>query len=55
VIAIVDEATAAADLVRSKDSRVPVVVVRGLDRFVTTDDGPGAIALRRPPTEDLFR
>jgi coenzyme F420-0:L-glutamate ligase/coenzyme F420-1:gamma-L-glutamate ligase len=55
MIAIADEAAAAADLVRSKDSGVPVVIVRGLDRFVTVDDGPGAIALRRPQDEDLFR
>jgi coenzyme F420-0:L-glutamate ligase/coenzyme F420-1:gamma-L-glutamate ligase len=55
VIAIADEAAAAADLVRGKDSRVPVAIVRGLDRFVTTDDGPGAAALRRPQGEDLFR
>ncbi len=55
VIAVADEAAAAADLVRSKDSRVPAVVVRGLSRFVTADDGPGAMALRRPPVEDLFR
>jgi coenzyme F420-0:L-glutamate ligase / coenzyme F420-1:gamma-L-glutamate ligase len=54
-IALADEAAAAADLVRSKDSRIPAVVVRGLDRFVTSDDGPGAVALRRPPHEDLFR
>ena len=55
VIAVADEAAAAADLVRSKDSRVPAVIVRGLDRFVTSDDGPGAASLRRPRHEDLFR
>lgn len=55
MIAVADEAAAAADLVRSKDSRVPAVIVRGLGRFVTPDDGPGAIVLRRPPQEDLFR
>jgi len=55
LIAIADQAAAAADLVRSKDSRVPVVVLRGLDRFVTSEDGPGAAPLRRPPAEDLFR
>jgi coenzyme F420-0:L-glutamate ligase/coenzyme F420-1:gamma-L-glutamate ligase len=55
VIAIADEAASAADLVRSKDSQVPVAIVRGLDRFVTTDDGPGATAIRRPRDEDLFR
>ena len=55
LIAIADEAAAAADLARSKDSRVPVVVLRGLSRFVTREDGPGAAALRRPRDEDLFR
>lgn len=55
MIAVADEAAAAADLVRSKDSRVPAVIVRGLDRFVTSGDGPGAAALRRPRDEDLFR
>jgi hypothetical protein len=32
-----------------------VVILRGLDRFVTAGDGPGAAALRRPRDEDLFR
>jgi coenzyme F420-0:L-glutamate ligase / coenzyme F420-1:gamma-L-glutamate ligase len=54
-IAIADEAAAAADLVRGKDSRVPAVIVRGLERFVTSGDGPGGQALRRPRAEDLFR
>jgi coenzyme F420-0:L-glutamate ligase/coenzyme F420-1:gamma-L-glutamate ligase len=53
-IAVADEAAAAADLVRSNDSREPAVVVRGLERHVTDDDGPGALALVRPPDEDLF-
>ena len=53
-IAIADEAAAAADLARTKDSREPAVVVRGLERHVTPDDGPGAAALLRPPVEDLF-
>lgn len=55
LIAVADEAAAAADLIRSKDSRIPVVIIRGLDRFVTNEDGPGAAALRRPRDEDLFR
>ncbi len=55
LIAIADEAAAAADLVRDKASRVPVAIVRGLGRFVTEEDGPGAAALRRPRDEDLFR
>ncbi|MBA3420604.1 MAG: coenzyme F420-0:L-glutamate ligase, partial [Thermoleophilaceae bacterium] len=50
-----DAAAAAADLVRSKDSDEPAVLVRGLERLVTREDGPGAAALRRPPEEDLFR
>jgi coenzyme F420-0:L-glutamate ligase / coenzyme F420-1:gamma-L-glutamate ligase len=54
VIAIADEAAAAADLVRDKTSREPAVVVRGLSRHVTDDDGPGAAALIRPVAEDLF-
>jgi coenzyme F420-0:L-glutamate ligase/coenzyme F420-1:gamma-L-glutamate ligase len=55
LIAVADEAAAAADLVRGKDSGIPAVILRGLDRFVTTEDGPGAAALRRPRDEDLFR
>lgn len=53
-IAIADEAAAAADLARDKTSGLPVVVIRGLERFVTRADGPGAAALRRPESEDLF-
>jgi coenzyme F420-0:L-glutamate ligase/coenzyme F420-1:gamma-L-glutamate ligase len=54
-IAIADEAAAAADLVRDKASGVPAAVVRGLGRYLTAEDGPGAAALRRPRDEDLFR
>jgi coenzyme F420-0:L-glutamate ligase / coenzyme F420-1:gamma-L-glutamate ligase len=54
-IGVADEVTAAADLVRDKDAGVPVAIVRGLGRFVTADDGPGAAALRRPREGDLFR
>src|SRR4051794_7140675 len=53
-IAIADEAASAADLARAKDSREPVVVLRGLERHVTPDDGPGVAALLRDPAEDLF-
>jgi len=55
LIAIADEAAAAADLVRGKADGVPAVVVRGLGHHVSAEDGPGAAALRRPPAEDLFR
>ena len=54
-IAVADEAASAADLVRNKGSREPAVLVRGLERHVTEDDGPGAAALLRPVEEDLFR
>jgi coenzyme F420-0:L-glutamate ligase / coenzyme F420-1:gamma-L-glutamate ligase len=55
LIAIADEAAGAADLVRDKASRVPAALVRGLERWIGEDDGPGAAALRRPADEDLFR
>jgi coenzyme F420-0:L-glutamate ligase/coenzyme F420-1:gamma-L-glutamate ligase len=55
LIAIADEAAAAADLIRNKASRVPAVVIRGLARHITAEDGPGAVALNRPKGEDLFR
>ena len=54
VIAVADAAAAAADLARTKDSADPAVLVRGLGRYVSAEDGPGAGALRRPPEEDLF-
>ena len=40
---------------QTRRAAVPAAVVRGLDRFVTAEDGPGAAALRRPRDEDLFR
>jgi len=55
LIAVADQAAAAADLVRDKASRTPAAIVRGLDRYVSAEDGPGAAALRRPKDEDLFR
>jgi coenzyme F420-0:L-glutamate ligase/coenzyme F420-1:gamma-L-glutamate ligase len=55
LIAIADEVAAAADLVRGKDEGVPAAIARGLERYVGAEDGPGAAALRRPPSEDLFR
>jgi coenzyme F420-0:L-glutamate ligase / coenzyme F420-1:gamma-L-glutamate ligase len=54
-IAIADAAAGAADLARSKDSRQPAVLIRGLERYVTAEDGPGAAALRRSAADDLFR
>ena len=54
-LAVADAVAGAADLARAKDSREPVVIVAGLERFVTSEDGPGASALLRPLPEDLFR
>jgi coenzyme F420-0:L-glutamate ligase/coenzyme F420-1:gamma-L-glutamate ligase len=54
-IAVADEAAAAADLVRTKDGGLPAVILRGLERHVTPDDGPGARGLLRSRAEDLFR
>jgi coenzyme F420-0:L-glutamate ligase/coenzyme F420-1:gamma-L-glutamate ligase len=54
-IAIADELAAAADLTRTKNGSLPLVLIRGADRHVTADDGPGAAALIRPEAEDLFR
>jgi coenzyme F420-0:L-glutamate ligase/coenzyme F420-1:gamma-L-glutamate ligase len=54
-LAVADAAAAAADLARAKDSREPVVVIEGLARFVTEQDGAGAAELLRSLEEDLFR
>jgi coenzyme F420-0:L-glutamate ligase/coenzyme F420-1:gamma-L-glutamate ligase len=54
LIAVADEAAAAADLARRKDGREPAVLVRGLERHVVAGDGPGAAALIRARDEDLF-
>jgi coenzyme F420-0:L-glutamate ligase/coenzyme F420-1:gamma-L-glutamate ligase len=54
-IATADQAAAAADLARGgKDAGEPAVVLTGLERHVTDDDGPGAAALVRARDEDLF-
>jgi coenzyme F420-0:L-glutamate ligase/coenzyme F420-1:gamma-L-glutamate ligase len=55
VIAIADEAAAAADLVRGKDSREPAVRIRGLERHITAEDGPGVAPLVRDLALDLFQ
>jgi coenzyme F420-0:L-glutamate ligase / coenzyme F420-1:gamma-L-glutamate ligase len=55
LIAVADELAATADLARRKDGQQPVVLVRGAERHVVEDDGPGAVALIRAREEDLFR
>jgi coenzyme F420-0:L-glutamate ligase / coenzyme F420-1:gamma-L-glutamate ligase len=54
-LAVADAIAGLADLARAKDSREPVVIVEGLERFVSSEEGPGALALLRPLAEDLFR
>lgn len=54
-LAVADGIAAAADLARGKDSSEPAILVEGLERFVTEQDGPGAAALLRPLEEDMFR
>lgn len=54
-IAVADELAAAADLARSKDAGQAAVLISGAERHVTEHDGPGAAALLRDASEDLFR
>jgi coenzyme F420-0:L-glutamate ligase/coenzyme F420-1:gamma-L-glutamate ligase len=51
-VAVVDELSAAGDLVKGKFDRVPVAVVRGYP--VSTSDGDGAAILVRDAQHDLF-
>ncbi|OAM77058.1 coenzyme F420-0:L-glutamate ligase [Devosia elaeis] len=52
---VADEIAGAADLVKGKTTGIPVAVVRGLDRFVTDLDAPGARTLARTGDDDMFR
>jgi len=55
LVAVADQAASAADLARAgKDAGEPAVIVGGLERFLLDDDGPGAAALLRARSEDLF-
>jgi coenzyme F420-0:L-glutamate ligase/coenzyme F420-1:gamma-L-glutamate ligase len=54
-LAVADAAAAGAELARAKDSQEPVVIVDGLRRYVTDEDGPGAAELLRALDEDMFR
>jgi coenzyme F420-0:L-glutamate ligase/coenzyme F420-1:gamma-L-glutamate ligase len=55
VIAVADEAAAAADLVRKKTSGEPAVRLRGLEALLSEEEGQDAAALIRAPEDDLFR
>jgi coenzyme F420-0:L-glutamate ligase/coenzyme F420-1:gamma-L-glutamate ligase len=52
---IADEIAGAADLVKGKTSGIPVAIVRGLSRYVTDLDAPGARTLTRTGDDDMFR
>jgi coenzyme F420-0:L-glutamate ligase/coenzyme F420-1:gamma-L-glutamate ligase len=56
-MAIVDELSGAAELVKGKCDQVPVAVVRGylgVTAAELAEDGPGALALIREAAADLF-
>jgi coenzyme F420-0:L-glutamate ligase/coenzyme F420-1:gamma-L-glutamate ligase len=53
-VALADQVAAAADLVRGKDTGEPAVRLRGLERHLLDEDGPGAAALLRAADQDLF-
>jgi len=53
-MAVIDELSAAAELVKGKCDQVPVAVIRGYLERPTPEDGPGAAALIRDSAEDLF-
>ena len=52
--AVGDEIAAAADLVKGKNGKLPVAVVRGLARLLDPE-APGARVLIRPAEKDMFR
>ncbi len=53
-VAVADEISAAADLVKGKLTAIPVAVVRGLPGRLMSETGEAARQLVRPGTEDLF-
>lgn len=55
ITALVDEIASASELVRTKLSRVPAAVIRGLSDFVSTEHGVGIKPLLRSPQTDWFR
>ncbi len=56
VIAIADSIAAAAVLAMGEGSEgTPAALVRGAGRWVTEEDGPGAVSGLRPKEQDMFR
>jgi coenzyme F420-0:L-glutamate ligase/coenzyme F420-1:gamma-L-glutamate ligase len=53
-MAVIDELSGAAELVKGKFDQVPVGVVRGYFTRPSVDDGPGARTLVRESEQDLF-
>ena len=53
-MAVIDELSGAAELVKGKSDQVPVAVVRGYLSGPITADGAGAAALVRDAAQDLF-
>jgi coenzyme F420-0:L-glutamate ligase / coenzyme F420-1:gamma-L-glutamate ligase len=56
IIAVADSIAAMATLAMGEgDEGMPVVIVRGAERWVTSEDGPGAVSGLRPVDQDMFR
>lgn len=56
VIAVADSIAAMATLAMGEgDEGTPVALVRGGERWVVEEDGPGAGSGLRPPEQDMFR
>lgn len=56
VIAVADAVAAAATLAMGEgDEGTPVVLLRGWERWVSDNDGPGAVSGLRPVEQDMFR
>jgi coenzyme F420-0:L-glutamate ligase/coenzyme F420-1:gamma-L-glutamate ligase len=53
--AVADELAGAGDLIKGKSNGIPVAVVRGMGRLVVGIDEPGARALVRDASRDMFR
>ena len=56
IVAVADSLAAAAVLAMGEGAEgTPAVIVRGAAQWVTSEDGPGAVAQLRPLLEDMFR
>lgn len=56
LVAVADSVAAMAVLAMGEGAEgTPAAIVRGLARYVTAEDGPGAVAGLRPLEQDLFR